>query len=100
MVGLPEKAKYLFICTLFNDATSISDYIASNDTASKQQIRKDVEGSGRGLPARIHKPQGKSDSPCPGRDPNLALPQYKSSGALPRRRNTVQIPIFAVMLRS
>jgi hypothetical protein len=40
----------LFICALFNYATSSSDYIAANDRMiSESQIRKDVKGSGHDL---------------------------------------------------
>jgi hypothetical protein len=39
-----------FICGLFNDAVSTTDYIASNSwITNEQRIGKDEEGSGRGL---------------------------------------------------
>jgi hypothetical protein len=40
----------LFICTLFNDAISCTDYIVSNDgIINNKLIGKDVEVNGHGL---------------------------------------------------
>jgi hypothetical protein len=42
------KIIYLFICSLFNDAVSTSDYITSNNRTSEKRIERDGEGKGRG----------------------------------------------------
>jgi hypothetical protein len=85
MFGLSEKEKCLFICTLFNNALSIS-----NDMTSKHSTGKDVDKSSRGLTevlsqhlsAGIEESNGKPDRRRPCRDPNQAPPEYKS-GASP-----------------
>jgi hypothetical protein len=40
----------VFICSLFEDAVSNSDYLASNDwTTQNNEVEKILEGSSRGL---------------------------------------------------
>jgi hypothetical protein len=42
--------EFVCICSLFNIAVSSSGYVISNDRViNEQRIRKDIEGSGRGL---------------------------------------------------
>jgi hypothetical protein len=79
---------FLFIYSLFNDAFSISDNIASNERMIVFWIGKDVEGSGNGLIqdtilAFACRDWGKhenlsQDSRSLGRDLNPGPPEYEA----------------------